>query len=178
MFTVDDGFAGFPESLLEVDGSGPEISIVAGTMRVRSGCTASRYLGNATKPLRDENGFVDTGDILDYAEGRYYFSGRRDGVVNVGGEKVYPEEVEGVINRHPDVLTSRVWGRRSPVTGTLIAADIVLVDASRIGDLDKIRAEIIENCASVLRSHKVPARLNAVGEIKMVTSGKISRHHA
>ena len=51
--------------------------------------------------LADEDGFVDTGDMLELRGDRYYFAGRREGIINVGGQKVHPEEVEAVINRHP-----------------------------------------------------------------------------
>lgn len=178
VFGVTDGQAGFPESFLEPNMLRAEMRIADGTLRVRSDCTALRYLGKEKRPLEDENGFIDTGDILEYQGGRYYFSGRREGVVNVGGHKVYPEEVEAVINRHPEVLMSRVWGRPSPITGTLIAADVVLTDPANGGDFDRIRSEIIGRCTNELRPHKVPARLSQVREISMMTSGKIERRHA
>ena len=46
---------------------------------------------------------MDTGDIVERRGERYYFLGRRTGVINVGGKKVYPEEVEAVITGHPDI---------------------------------------------------------------------------
>ena len=52
------------------------------------------------------DGFVDTRDMVELRGDRYYFVGRRDGIINVGGLKVHPEEVEAVINRHPSVQMS------------------------------------------------------------------------
>ena len=60
------------------------------------------------------------------ATGRYYFMGRRGGVINVGGLKVHPEEVEAVINAHPWVRMSLVKSRRNPITGAVVTADVVL----------------------------------------------------
>ena len=59
-------------------------------------------------------GFVDTGDMLELRGDRYYFVGRRDGMINVGGMKVHPEEVEAVINRHPLVRMSLVRTKKNP----------------------------------------------------------------
>ena len=76
--------------------------------------------------LADDDGFVDTGDIVERRGERYYFVGRRGGIINVGGLKVHPEEVEAVINRHPQVRMSLVRPKRSPITGAIVVADVVL----------------------------------------------------
>jgi acyl-coenzyme A synthetase/AMP-(fatty) acid ligase len=175
VFGVTDSRAGFPPATLQPDPSRPEIRIEEGTLRIRSNCTASRYLGTAKRLAKDEEGFVDTGDMVELRDGRYYFCGRREGVVNVGGEKIYPEEVEAVINLHPRVSMSRVWARKSPITGTLIAADVVLTQTTGDDDFDRLRGEILERCRLELRPHKVPVLLKRVSEIAMMTSGKIER---
>ena len=64
--------------------------------------------------------------MLELRDGRYHFVGRRDGVINVGGMKVHPEEVEAVINRHPRVRMSLVRTEKNPITGALVVADVVL----------------------------------------------------
>src|SRR5205823_4775916 len=97
-----------------------------GSLRIRSPRAALRYLGDPHERLSGDDGFVDTGDIVERRGDRYYFLGRRSGVINVGGLKVYPEEVEAAINRHPAVRMSMVRSTRSPITGSLVAADVVL----------------------------------------------------
>ena len=97
-FEVDDGFSGFPASLIGKQHADVEMKVVDGSLRIRSGRIASRYLGTAEKKLADDEGFVDTGDMVELHGDRYYFVGRADGVINVGGRKVHPEEVEAVIN--------------------------------------------------------------------------------
>ena len=54
------------------------------------------------------------------------FAGRRGGIVNVGGAKVNPEQVESILNQHPAISMSLVYARRNPITGAVVAADIVL----------------------------------------------------
>ena len=92
-FDVPDGLAGFPASLLGRQGP-VEINVLDESLRIRSARRAIRYLGNGLPPISDAQGFVDTGDLLELHRDRYYFVGRRDGVINVGGLKVHPEEVE------------------------------------------------------------------------------------
>ena len=102
------------------------MKIENGSLRIRSERTAFRYLDQESGPLKDAEGFVDTGDVLELRDDRYYFVGRRDGVINVGGLKVHPEEVEAVINRHPEVRMSLVRTKKNPITGALVVADVVL----------------------------------------------------
>ena len=179
-FSVDDGQAGFPAAVLGAESPRPAVRIEAGTLRVRSRATASRYLGQPSRALTDADGFVDTGDVVERRGDRYVFVGRCEGVVNVGGLKVHPEEVEAMINRHPDVAMSRVWGRPSPITGTLIAADIVLAPPpdGQDHDFPSIRDEIMAACRAALAPHKVPVRLTEVADIPVMASGKIERRHA
>ena len=119
-FEVDDGLAGFPASLIGQPDASVGLKVEDGSLRIRSARTAIRYLGSASEPLADKDGFVDTRDMVELHGGRYYFVGRRDGVINVGGLKVHPEEVEAVINRHPSVQISLVKARKNPFTGALL----------------------------------------------------------
>ena len=116
---------GFPANVIEQT-PGVEMKIENGSLRIRSERTAFRYLDPESGPLKNAEGFVDTGDVLELRDDRYYFVGRRDGVINVGGLKVHPEEVEAVINRHPEVRMSLVRTKKNPITGALVVADVVL----------------------------------------------------
>ena len=119
-FEVRDGRAGFPAELLDAEGA-VELRLVEETLRIRSPGTAQRYLGAGVESLRGADGFVDTGDRLEARAGRCYFAGRRGGVINVGGLKVHPEEVEAVLNAHPWVRISLVHARSNPITGAIVA---------------------------------------------------------
>ena len=108
------------------------------------------------------DGFVDTGDMLELRGDRYYFVGRRDGVINVGGLKVHPEEVEAVINRHPQVRMSLVRTRKNPITGALVVADVVLEKIGRWQRPAELQQDILPLCRSGLAPHKVPAAIKFV----------------
>ena len=130
--------------------------------------------------LRDEDGYVDTGDILTLRQDRYHFVGRKGGIINVGGNKVYPEEVEEIINRHPDVRMSLVRGRSNPITGALVVADVV-ARSNRGGTTtfaEPLRREILQACRLALPPHKVPAVLRLVSSLDVAPSGKLSRLRA
>ena len=91
---------------------------------------------------------------------RYYFAGRRGGIINVGGLKINPEEVEAVINRHPGVRMSRVSGRKNPITGAIVVAEVVLADAAN--DNATFKQAILDACREKLPAFKVPAMLRFV----------------
>ena len=118
--------AGFPASFFDHDRDGVELKVVDGSLRIRSPRTASRYVGAQQPALLDGDGFVDTGDMVELRGDRYVFAGRKGGIINIGGLKVHPEEIEAVINRHPQVRMSLVRPKKSPVTGAIVIADVVL----------------------------------------------------
>ncbi len=174
-FEVDDGCAGFPAGMLGALPSGVEMKVENGTLRIRSGRTALRYLGAEASALADRDGFVDTGDIIEARDGRCFFMGRANGVINVGGLKVHPEEVEAVINRHPGVRMSLVRGRKSPITGAVVVADVVLRDDAAAAQTE---GEILRLCREGLTRHKVPSAIRFVPALAVAPTGKLARQHA
>jgi acyl-coenzyme A synthetase/AMP-(fatty) acid ligase len=150
-----------------------------GSLRIRSERTAYRYLGNEQPSLMSPDGFVDTGDLVDLRGDRYYFIGRRGSVINVGGLKVHPEEVEMVINKHPAVQESLVRGRRNPITGALVVADILLKQRAQLSNQNNNREllaeDILNKCRAVFPKHKVPAKVRFVSQLDVSATGKLVR---
>lgn len=181
-FEVRDGRAGFPATLVGKSEAGVEVDVGRGTLRIKSPGNAAAYLGSGAPSLKDAEGFVDLGDRLELRNGRYYFVGRSGGIINVGGLKVHPEEVEAVINSHPRVRMSLVRSRRNPITGAIVTADVVLADgagAVREPAADeRIRQEILDACRTTLAAHKVPALIRFVPALEMSPSGKLVRPSA
>lgn len=174
-FEVTDGREGFPASLLDATDRPVEMTLRDGALCIRSARTASAYVGSPELALRDSDGFVDTGDMVERRGERCFFVGRRGGIINVGGLKVHPEEVESVLNAHPRVRMSLVTGRRSPITGAIVAAAIVLD-----GDPDEavdpaLRADILAHCRRALPPHKVPAVLRIERSLDVSEAGKLQR---
>ena len=100
--------------------------------------------------------------------------GRRGGVINVGGAKVHPEEVEAVLNSLPSVRASRVFGKSNPITGALVAADIVLSEPA--APREGLERDIIALARKQLPAHMAPARIRFVADLPMTDAGKLSRH--
>lgn len=176
-FDVNDGLAGFPAVAVEHTPN-VEMKIEDRSLCIRSARTSSRYLGGHAPILRNADGFVDTGDLLELRDGRYYFVGRRDGVINIGGLKVYPEEVEAVINRHPAVQMSLVKTKKNPITGAIVVADVVLKASANSADPRELQHDILLLCREALSSHKIPAAINFVSSLAVAESGKLARRNA
>jgi acyl-coenzyme A synthetase/AMP-(fatty) acid ligase len=179
-FEVEDGLAGFPARYLEGGRGGIELKVQDGTLHIRSGRNAARYLGEAG-PLAGADGFVDTGDMVELSGERLHFRGRRGGVINVGGLKVYPEEVESVLNADPRVRMSLVRARRNPITGAIVVADVVLAESAAaeaqagMPSADSVKSDLLSACRRTLAPHKVPAILRLVPALELTAAGKLVR---
>ncbi len=172
-FNVTDGQEGFPASFMANSAaSDVEMKILDGSLRIRSPRTAIGYIGSP-ELLHDISGFVDTGDMVEQRGDRYHFVGRRGGIINVGGLKVHPEEVEAVINTHPLVRMSRVSARKNSITGALVQAEVVLNDQA--GQEPNLAEEITALCREKLPPHKVPARIATVQKLAVTSGGKLAR---
>lgn len=190
-FEVNDELAGFPASFLARQDGEVQMKLEDGSLRIRSPRAALRYLGEQAEPLVDADGYVDTGDMLELRGDRYVFVGRRGGVINVGGLKIHPEEVEAVINGHPRVRFSLVRARKNPITGAVVVADVVLAagssrggadgsggESSAAGDQAALKREILAICRSTLAAHKVPAMIRIVPSLPLTPAGKVARSGA
>ncbi len=175
-FEVGDGLAGFPASLVERPVGPVRLRVVEGALQLRSDRAATGYLGATAQRIADADSWVDTGDLVELRGDRFHFLGRRSGVINVGGLKISPEEVEAVINACPGVHLSRVSGRASPLLGALVTAEVVLADPATADDAS--RAMILTRCRERLAPHKAPASLRFVEALAVGAAGKLERRHA
>ena len=174
-FAVNDGLEGFPAAFIGQNRDGVEMKVEDGSLRIRSTRTAHAYVGRNAAALTDEDGFVDTGDMVELRGDRYHFVGRRGGIINIGGLKVHPEEIEAVINRHAEVRMSRARSRRSPITGSIVVADVILADGCDASRSDDIRDRILADCRASLAPHKVPAMIKFVPALDITAAGKLAR---
>ena len=116
------------------------------------------------------DGWFATGDVgrMD-SEGYLFLAGRKTAVINLAGRKVFPEEIESVLNRHPAVTESRVYGSAHPHLGEVVEAEVVLREPTAISVLRDF-------CRGRLSADKVPSHFHVVKFIpKTVVTGKISR---
>ena len=181
-FEVTDGLEGFPAGLVQCQAP-VELRVDNGALRIRSAGVARGFIGEHSAFPKDEAGFVDTGDVVERRGERYYFLGRGSGIINVGGLKIHPEEVEAAINRHPEVRMSLVRPKRSPITGCVVVAEVVLrqelENPDREADqLDRLKQEILQVCQEHLAKHKLPATIRFVSTLNVSGTGKLVRHNA
>jgi acyl-CoA synthetase (AMP-forming)/AMP-acid ligase II len=117
------------------------------------------------------NGWFRTGDqgMLD-ASGYLSLSGRIKELINRGGEKIAPREIDEVLLRHPAVAEAVTFGIPHPSWGEEVAAAVVLS-----GDVDK--RELTDFCREYLADYKVPRQLYFVTEIPRTATGKVQRRH-
>jgi acyl-coenzyme A synthetase/AMP-(fatty) acid ligase len=177
-FAVNDGLEGFPADMIGANRDGVEMKVVDGSLRIRSRRAAHAYVGRQAAALTDKDGFVDTGDMVEKRGDRYYFVGRRGGIINIGGLKVHPEEIEAIINRHDEVRMARVRARKSPITGAIVVADVVLATGCDAGGSEEIRNKILADCRANLAPHKVPAMIKFVDRLEITAAGKLVRSDA
>lgn len=117
------------------------------------------------------DGWFATGDLaVTDAAGRIYLRGRKKSVINVGGMKVFPEEIEAVIERHPAIRRCRVSGGPHTVLGTVPIADVILIDGEKMES-----KELIQWCRTSLSPYKIPVRVKFVEHLPITASGKVRR---
>ena len=120
-----------------------------------------------------DNGWFNTGDMGRIDEDGYLtIVGRDKDVINFTGMKIFPHEVETVLNRCPGVKESYVYGEDHPQYGQLPVAKIVLKDGV---EKDLILDDLRRFCYKMLAQYKVPKDFKIVGELAKTASGKIRR---
>ena len=149
---------------MKVGGEGVETRVEAGTLRIRAAQRMRGYL-NAESPF-DAEGWYDTGDLVEEKDGGYRVLGRRDEVINVGGLKVLPAEIETVVLRWPGVKRVRVVGRPNPLTGQHVE---LVVEAALAGEEE--RRALRDHLRTVLPAHQRPQRIH-FGPIEVGHRGK------
>lgn len=156
------------------DESGCEVAMgEAGEVYVRGPGLLDAYL----HPWQEraeilKEGWFATGDLgrLD-GDGELFLLGRVRSVLNVGGMKCFPEEVEEVINEFCGVKESRVYGRNHGEIGVVPVAELVLEEGCEAFS----QAALIAHCRTMLSRYKVPVAWRVVDAIERTASGKIKR---
>lgn len=171
-FAVHDGLAGFPASYLgRPNTDGVELREQEGELWVKSPNAMSGYdPHSAARAVFGE--WVPTGDLIAVNNGRVHFKGRRSDVINVAGSKVHPLEVERIIRAIPGVADVHVFGKRSAVTGELVACQLVPLRNQRPDDL---RRQVHRICMEQLSAPQRPRFISLVPQIEISRSGKTLR---
>ena len=145
--------------MVQVGGEDYETKVVDGTLRIRARCSMLGYL-NAPSPF-DEEGWFNTGDSV-IQEGDYYrILGRVTEIINVGGQKVYPAEVEKVISEIPNFTDVSVSGEPHLLMGNVVVATVQMAEPLPAAE---IKRKIVEHCRGRLQPFMIPAKVKVVTE--------------
>jgi acyl-CoA synthetase (AMP-forming)/AMP-acid ligase II len=141
-----------------------------GEVSLRGEQVCDRYRG-VDVAVSHPGGWFHTGDVgLVDDEGFLHVVGRRKDVINTGGEKVYPPEIEEVLLRHPAVREAAVLGMPDPLWGERVCAFVVFNEGAPVVD-----AELANHCARYLSPFKRPKQIERVCDLPRTSTGKIRK---
>lgn len=138
---------------MKLGGDGFETKVEDGILFIRGKSAMKGYL-NAPSPF-DQEGWFDTKDRVEEKDGYLRILGRTTDLINVGGEKVYPIEIENILIQIDGVLDARVFGEKNPIMGNTVAAEI-LVDPEN--NNNEFRRILRQYCGENLEKYKRPSR--------------------
>jgi acyl-CoA synthetase (AMP-forming)/AMP-acid ligase II len=157
---VSDGKAGFNADLLERNDATISVKVEDGRLYIRS------PYANRT----DADDWVDTQDLVELRGERYYFLGRAGNtMINVGGQKAFPQDIEAHLMAHADVIWARVVARKAPLMGALPVASVVLRTP-----MDEMAAELMltTHCEAGLAEFAIPRMWDFLDSIPIKASLK------
>lgn len=144
---------------VKIGGEGYQTRVVDGALEIKAKSAMLGYL-NAPSPYT-EDGWFKTGDAVEM-DGEYLkILGRKTEIINVGGEKVYPQEVESVIQELEGISEVIVYGEKNALMGNVVCAKVrIIADEDKKTIIDGIR----RHCRKKLQRYKVPLRVRIVDE--------------
>jgi acyl-CoA synthetase (AMP-forming)/AMP-acid ligase II len=174
--SAPDGSVGVPlgsEISVRDELGGERAAGEVGSLWIRGPGVVSSYLFDRAAERFDEDGWLSTGDLgrVD-ADGFVFLVGRSDDVINRGGEKVYPAEVEEVLLRDSRVLEAVVVARPDPILGQ-VPIGYVIVSASH--EDEALVEALVALCTRELPRFKRPVEISIVKDLPRAPTGKVQR---
>lgn len=152
-----------------VDAGTPGMVHVRGAGVISSYLVASDAARESTRPARDSHGWLPTRDVGWFDDGGFlHLLGRADDVINRGGEKVYPLEIERVLTANPNVAGAVVVGAPDERLGEVPVAYVV----TRHAPDPSHDTDLVRTCAAALPAHKRPVRIRRVRALPAGPTGK------
>ena len=146
---------------VKIGGEGYSTRVVDGILQIKAESAMLGYL-NAPSPFT-EDGYFITGDAVNVDGDYLKILGRKSELINVGGEKVFPAEVENVIIQFQNVSDVTVYSEKNPITGNIVCAKITLTNAT---DKKVFIKNLKKYCRERLQSYKVPVKIFITNEIQ------------
>lgn len=156
-------------TLIKIEDPNLQYKVVAGELWLNS---KTRVLGYLNAPMDNftPDGWYKTGDLVEETlDGYLRIIGRNSDVINVGGQKVLPVEVESVLMQMEEIVDCLVLGESNPITGQVVVAEVVLkpgVDSTSIGKNIRLF------CKDKIARYKIPVKIHAVAQLNVSSRHK------
>lgn len=162
-------------TLLRIDDPNTSYKIVNGELWLQSKTQIIGYLNHDMDSFT-EDGWFKTGDLAEETDdGFLRLIGRTNEIINVGGEKVLPGEVEEILLAIPEINDCVVYGEQNAITGQTVVADVVL---NRNSDYKTIKKTIRRYCRNKIDAYKIPTKVNSVNQIDFTARFKKIRRYS
>jgi acyl-coenzyme A synthetase/AMP-(fatty) acid ligase len=155
---------------MKIGGEGFQTRVVDGILHIRSQSAMLGYL-NAPSPFTEDGWFV-TGDAVEQVGEYFRILGHNSKVINVGGEKVYPAEVESVIQELENIASAMVYAEPNPIIGNIVCANVSL---QKCEDSKVVARRVKQGCRAHLQPFKVPVKVTVVEQVECTPRFKKSR---
>jgi len=146
---------------VKVGGEGFETKVVDGILWIRARSSMLGYL-NAPSPF-DEEGWMNTQDMVEVDGDYIRILGRTSEIINVGGQKVYPAEVESILMQMGNVIDASVRGEKNLITGNIVVARLSL---EKPEDLSMLKKRMRKFCKERLETYKIPVRIEIAEQVQ------------
>ena len=144
---------------MKLDDPNIEHKVVEGELWLKSQTQVLGYL-NASMESFTSDGWFKTGDLVETTpDGFLKIVGRNKDVINIGGQKVLPSEIESIILEMPEIIDAMVYGEKNSITGQSVVCDVVIKPGIERGDVKRL---IRSYCRSRLEPYKLPTKVTVV----------------
>jgi acyl-coenzyme A synthetase/AMP-(fatty) acid ligase len=144
-------------TFFKIDETNQEYKIVNSELWLRSKTQIKGYINSSNDSFTDD-GWFKTGDIVEVKGEFLRIRGRKNEIINVGGQKVIPSEIENTILELEGIIDCTVKGESNPLTGQIVVAEII----TNKSDRKKAKLEIKNHCRYKLESYKVPVKIKFI----------------
>jgi long-chain acyl-CoA synthetase len=156
---------------LKIGGEGYEWRVIEGILQIKTNSAMLGYL-NAPSPFTEDGWFI-TGDAVERNGESLKILGRKSDIINVGGQKVYPAEVEEVICEMDGIADATVYGEKNQLLGNIVCAKVKL---ARPEALEEFMRRLNAHCKTRLDKYKIPMKVTISDDLQCdVRSKKIRR---
>tara|TARA_B100000579_G_C22827688_1_gene854137 strand:- start:600 stop:1949 length:1350 start_codon:yes stop_codon:yes gene_type:complete len=155
---------------VKLGGEGYDLRVRDGILQVKSDAAMLGYIG-VESPFTSDGYFI-TGDSVEQKGEWLKILGRKSELINVGGEKVYPAEVESIMLENKKISEVAVYAEPNPLLGQIVCAKVVLAEKYK---KEISSSDIKKICIQMMQRYMVPSKVKIVDSIEKSERGKTIR---